>query len=85
MNPSPAGYRLGLDLGSISLKCIVIDSSTRIVFERYVRTGGCPRSTALRVLNDIADEFGTATFSGAVVTGSGHYRDENGCCRLEDF
>ena len=71
MNPSPAGYRLGLDLGSISLKCIVLDSSNRIVFRRYARTGGCPRSTALRLLNEMVDEIGAAVFSGAVVTGSG--------------
>jgi predicted CoA-substrate-specific enzyme activase len=71
MNPSSAGYRLGLDLGSISLKCIVLDSSSRIVFKRYARTGGRPRSTALRLLNEIVGEIGAATFSGAVVTGSG--------------
>ncbi len=71
MTPPPAAYRLGLDLGSISLKCVVLDSSSRIVFKRYARTGGRPRSTALGLLHELVDELGEATFSGAVVTGSG--------------
>lgn len=71
MNPSAAGYHLGLDLGSVSLKCVVLDSSARIVFKRYARTAGRPLSAALHLLQEMQAEIGEATFRAAVVTGSG--------------
>jgi predicted CoA-substrate-specific enzyme activase len=68
--PAPP-YRLGLDLGSISLKCVVLDSSGHIVFKRYDRIQGRPRQTVLRLLERMAADIGAAAFTGAVVTGSG--------------
>lgn len=64
-------YRLGLDLGSISLKSILLDSSGRIVFNRYERTGGRPLQTVLGLLEQIRARMGNISFSGAVATGSG--------------
>ena len=64
-------YRLGLDLGSVSLKCIVFDRQNRIVFKRYVRIAGRPLAATLALLQEMAAELGDPAFSGVVATGSG--------------
>ena len=76
MSPPPAadrrsGYCLGLDLGSVSLKCIVLDPYGRIVFKRYARTAGRPLTATLTVLKALAAQLGATVFSGVVATGSG--------------
>jgi predicted CoA-substrate-specific enzyme activase len=64
-------YRLGLDLGSVSLKCIVFDRQNRIVFKRYLRIAGRPLAATLALLQEMTAELGDPVFSGAVATGSG--------------
>ncbi len=71
MGLMPTAYRLGLDLGSVSLKCIVFDQQNRIVFKRYVRTSGQPLAATLTLLQEMAAELGDLTFSGVAATGSG--------------
>ncbi len=71
MSPSAPAYRLGLDLGSVSLKGLVLDPSGRIRFKSYLRTGGQPLQAAMELLRAMAAALGAVEFSGAVVTGSG--------------
>ncbi|MGV8074701.1 MAG: acyl-CoA dehydratase activase [Syntrophobacteraceae bacterium] len=71
MNLMSTEYLLGLDLGSISLNCVVLDASDRIIFKRYVRTEGRPLQAVLSVLHEMVSELGAVVFSGGIVTGSG--------------
>lgn len=64
-------FYLGLDLGSVSLNCIITDESGSIIFKRYVRTSGLPVDATLSLFKDIANESGNISFSGAVIAGSG--------------
>ncbi|HOB71395.1 MAG TPA: 2-hydroxyglutaryl-CoA dehydratase, partial [bacterium] len=64
-------FYLGLDLGSVSLNCIITDESGSIIFKRYVRTSGLPVDATLSLFKDIANESGDISFSGAVIAGSG--------------
>jgi activator of 2-hydroxyglutaryl-CoA dehydratase len=40
-------FYLGLDLGSVSLNCIITDGSGEIVFKNYRRTSGMPVEASL--------------------------------------
>ena len=64
-------YRLGLDLGSVSLNCVITDADNKIVFRKYLRTQGKPIETAIDLFKEIKHELGDVTFSGAYVAGSG--------------
>jgi len=64
-------YHLGLDLGSVSLNCIITDESGKIIFKKYVRTSGLPVDATLSLFKDIANEFKDISFCGAVIAGSG--------------
>jgi hypothetical protein len=64
-------YRFWLDVGSISVKCIITDAAGKIVFSHYERTAGQPVRKSLVLFRAIEASFGTMIFSGAVVTGSG--------------
>jgi len=64
-------FRLGLDVGSVSVKCIILDSAGKIVFSHYERTAGQPVGKSLALLRAIEASLGAVSFSGAVVTGSG--------------
>jgi len=70
-NMSQNKYRLGLDLGSVSLNCVITDTDNNIVFRKYRRTQGKPIETAIGLFNEITKEFSDATFTGAYVAGSG--------------
>ena len=63
--------RIGLDLGSVSLDCVVLDAADRVVFTHYARTGGRPLQATLAARHAMAAALGDATVSGVVVTGSG--------------
>lgn len=64
-------FFLGLDLGSVSLNCIITDESGKIIFKKYIRTSGLPVDAALSLLRDISNEFKDISFHGAVIAGSG--------------
>ena len=64
-------YKLGLDLGSVSLNCVITDEKNEIVFRKYRRTQGKPIETAIGLFREINEELGDITFSGAYVAGSG--------------
>ena len=44
---------LGLDVGSVSAKTVLIDEDMNVVEEHYTRTKGQPLDTVLRVLTEI--------------------------------
>lgn len=71
MNRAQKYFRLGLDVGSVSVKCIITDAFGKIVFSHYARSAGQPVSKSLALFKAIEASFGTLVFSGAVVTGSG--------------
>lgn len=71
MSKGSAGFRLGIDVGSVSVKCVVADRDGAIVFSRYLRSSGRPVSAAFALLSTIVAELGPISFTGAVVTGSG--------------
>ena len=62
---------LGLDLGSVSLDCVILDENKNIVYENYRRTNGRPIQAAAALFEEIAENFKGIAFSGVCVTGSG--------------
>jgi len=70
-NKGKNNFYLGLDLGSVSLNCIIIDNINEIIYKRYKRTSGRPVEKALELLAEMKAELGSISFAGAVVTGSG--------------
>lgn len=71
MNTGNKYFWLGLDIGSVSLKCIIIDSAYQVIFSRYERTAGQPARKTLELFSSIKASLGNVAFSGAVATGSG--------------
>ncbi len=66
-----ASLWLGLDLGSVSIKAVVLDEHNRILAQHYRRTQGHPLQAALELLQDLQRELDDPSLSGCVVTGSG--------------
>lgn len=68
---------LGIDIGSITTKLVVLDKSHNLLASRYARSYGKPRATLLDEAHSIADEFGltldelTARVAAVGFTGSG--------------
>ncbi|MBM4083674.1 MAG: CoA activase, partial [Planctomycetes bacterium] len=69
---------LGIDIGSVSLKAVLLDDQKRVVEKHYVRTHGQPMETALAVLRDMTsrvpvDETGAkpGAIHGLACTGTG--------------
>ena len=50
--------RAGLDIGSTTVKCVVIDENGKILFSSYERHRSHIRETASRLLSDVASGFG---------------------------
>ena len=63
--------RLGLDLGSVSLNCVILDGEGKIVFRKYLRTSGRPVQRTIELFSEISGILGDISFSGAVIAGSG--------------
>ncbi len=68
--PSAAPYRLGLDIGSTTVKAAVLDCGGRMIFSFYERHFSDLGATAGRLLDRLADTLGDAPVRAAV-TGSG--------------
>ncbi|MEW6266341.1 MAG: acyl-CoA dehydratase activase [Thermodesulfobacteriota bacterium] len=64
-------YHLGLDVGSISLKTVLLADDRGIVFEDYTRTRGQPYDTALEVLGRLIEAYPREKIATVSVTGMG--------------
>lgn len=63
-------YYLGIDVGSITIKAVVIDSEGKLVSKTYERSDGDPISKLKKHLNDL-DQNIKKNIAGVGVTGSG--------------
>jgi predicted CoA-substrate-specific enzyme activase len=63
--------KLGIDIGSVTAKAVVIDEGDNIIETRYVRTKGQPVETILVILEDILKKYPPASFRVAAATGTG--------------
>jgi predicted CoA-substrate-specific enzyme activase len=62
---------LGVDVGSISTKGVVIDRAGQVLASEYLRTQGTPINSIRRLLKTLGDRLdGTARVAGAGTTGS---------------
>lgn len=62
---------LGLDLGSVSLDCVILDENKNIAYKSYRRTNGRPLKAAAGLFAEMEQTCENIEFSGACVTGSG--------------
>lgn len=62
---------LGIDIGSVSLKVVVLADGEDFLFEDWVRTNGKPISALIDVLERCEKQCPDIRFSGVMVTGSG--------------
>ncbi|NTU79874.1 MAG: ATPase [Chloroflexales bacterium] len=65
---------LGIDVGSTTVKVVVIDPSTTLHASRYLRAQGRPSATLLQALRDLAQELDFGRVVGVGLTGSGGER-----------
>jgi predicted CoA-substrate-specific enzyme activase len=63
--------KLGIDIGSVTAKAVVLDNDGKIIESRYVRTRGQPVATVLAILEDILAKYPPAGFTVAGATGTG--------------
>ncbi|MEA4854433.1 MAG: acyl-CoA dehydratase activase-related protein [Christensenella sp.] len=63
-------YRLGLDIGSTTIKVVLIDDENNILFQRYRRHFSDVRGELLNLFREIATECGEYEVTSAI-TGSG--------------
>jgi len=63
--------KLGIDVGSVTAKIIVLDGADDIVESRYTRTHGQPIETVLAILEDILAKYPPDQFTVAAATGTG--------------
>lgn len=64
-------FSLGIDVGSVSVKLVVIDESRRIIEKRYIRSKGRPLSVLKEAIKEIVTRIPEERFSLVSVTGSG--------------
>ena len=64
------GFHLGLDVGSVSAKAVLIDESKKVVEEHYTRTKGQPLETVLQVLTEILTRIPAERIQSVSVTGT---------------
>ncbi len=63
-------YRLGVDIGSTTIKLVVIDEQNKILFGEYQRHFSNIQETLLMLAENAKEELGNICFS-AMITGSG--------------
>ncbi len=63
--------KLGIDIGSVTAKLVVMDQSDNIIESRYVRTIGQPVETVLSMLREILAVYPPEKFTAVGVTGTG--------------
>jgi predicted CoA-substrate-specific enzyme activase len=64
------GLYVGLDVGSVSLNTVLIDSEKKILEEHYTRTKGQPLETVLQVLSEILSRVSPERIRSVSVTGT---------------
>jgi len=64
-------YSLGIDLGSISLKLVLLDERDEVVFSKWVRVAGQPFEALASLLSECSLENPDATIETVGATGSG--------------
>ena len=52
--------RIGIDIGSTTVKVVVIDGNENILFSRYERHNANAKSVVLNILNDLKSHCGDA-------------------------
>jgi predicted CoA-substrate-specific enzyme activase len=62
---------LGIDIGSTTVKVVVLGRDRGLLAARYVRSQGQPRLALLSVMDDLAGQFDLSCVAGAGLTGSG--------------
>lgn len=62
---------LGIDIGSTTVKVIVVDRKRSLLAHRYLRSQGQPRQTLLRVIEQLSQQVDLAQIVGVGLTGSG--------------
>ena len=63
-------YKLGIDIGSTTIKLVVADADNNFVFDRYRRHHSNIKETLLELAQEAMTELGEFSFS-AMITGSG--------------
>lgn len=63
-------YRAGIDVGSTTVKLVLLDDENNIIYENYCRHGAHTQETLAELLRDVKQKFGSITLS-AKMTGSG--------------
>lgn len=63
-------FYLGMDIGSVSLKTVIIDSNKNIIEKHYTRTKGQPLKTVIDVLSDVMTRIPADKIERVGVTGS---------------
>jgi len=62
---------LGIDIGSTTVKVVVIDRQRNLLHQRYLRSNGQPRQTLLRAIADLQADLASKQILGVGLTGSG--------------
>ncbi len=62
--------RIGLDIGSTTLKCVAVDDNNEIIYKAYERHYSQISSKASVMLSDISDKFPQIKQAPIVVSGS---------------
>jgi len=63
--------KLGIDIGSVTAKVVVLDGADNVIETRYTRTRGQPVETTLAILEDILARYSPDRFTVAAATGTG--------------
>ena len=62
---------IGIDIGSVSVKTVLMNEDKEVLENHYVRSHGQPIETVLIVLKDIINRVSIDDIGGMAVTGSG--------------
>ncbi len=62
---------LGIDIGSTTVKVVVLNRARELLAHRYVRSQGKPRQTLLQAMEDLRQEVDVSRVAGVGLTGSG--------------
>ena len=62
---------IGLDIGSVSVKAVLINENKEILENHYVRSHGQPVETLILVLRDMFNRTHIDDIDGIAITGSG--------------
>ncbi|WP_392564178.1 acyl-CoA dehydratase activase-related protein [Orbus wheelerorum] len=63
-------FRLGLDVGSTTAKCVVLDEQDNFIYTNYVRHNTYIVPTVIQLLNEIKQQIGNNALLSVKVTGS---------------